>query len=120
MKKILITEDFKILRDALEFYLQGEGFEVKSVNNGISSYLRSNIWKPDLIIMDICLPISNGLEVARELINTKIPIIFMTGSCDKSFREESEKCNSIGFLEKPFSLEKLKEIIFGYFDRVKT
>ena len=67
MKKILIAEDDPKIGAALEIRLKAANYEVQIVPDGVRSFLRAIIWKPDLILMDVFMPIGSGLEVAREL-----------------------------------------------------
>jgi CheY-like chemotaxis protein len=110
MKKILIAEDDKKIGAALEIRLKAAGYEVQNVPDGFRSYLRATAWTPDLILMDIFMPLGSGLEVAEELEDSglaKIPIIFMTASRRKGHKEKATKLKAAGFFEKPFDTEKL-------------
>jgi DNA-binding response OmpR family regulator len=110
MKKILIAEDDKKIGAALEIRLGAAGYEVLVLRDGLRSYLRTMASQPDLILMDIFLPMGSGLAVARELKDTELadtPIIFMTASKQKHLRARAEELNAAGFIEKPFDTEKL-------------
>ena len=110
MKKILIAEDDKKIADALEIRLKAAGYEVQIVADGLRSYLRAQTWTPDLILMDIYMPIGSGLAVAQELKDTELadtPIIFMTASKQKNLRVRAEELNAAGYFEKPFDTKKL-------------
>ena len=110
MKKILIAEDDPKIGAALEIRLKAANYEVQIVPDGVRSFLRAIIWKPDLILMDVFMPIGSGLEVARELElagEADIPIIFMTAGKEKNLREKARKMNVVGFFEKPFDMKKL-------------
>jgi DNA-binding response OmpR family regulator len=110
MKKILITEDDRRISAALEIRLRAAGYEVRSVPDGLRSYLLAASWKPDLILMDICIPVGSGLAVAQELKDSgldDIPIIFITASKRTNLKELAGKLNAAGFFEKPFDTEKL-------------
>jgi DNA-binding response OmpR family regulator len=115
MKKILVAEDDKKIGAALEIRLQAAGYEVQIVSDGLRSYFRAMTWKPDLLLMDIYMPVGNGLDVAGELASAGlagIPIIFMTASKKQNLRERSQGLNAIGFFEKPFDTKKLLALIF--------
>ena len=110
MKKILIAEDDKKIGAALEIRLGAAGYEVLVLRDGLRSYLRTMASQPDLILMDIFLPMGSGLAVAEELKDTELadtPIIFMTASKQKHLRARAEELNAAGFFEKPFDTEKL-------------
>jgi CheY-like chemotaxis protein len=110
MKKVMIAEDDKNIAAALEIRLKAAGYEVQMVPDGFRCYSRAVTQQPDLILMDIFMPIGSGLEVAQELERTglaDIPIIFMTASKEKNLREKAKKLGAVGFFEKPFDPEKL-------------
>jgi DNA-binding response OmpR family regulator len=110
MKKILIAEDDKKIGAALKIRLEAAGYEVMVLSDGFRSYMRSLTEQPDLILMDIFLPIGSGLAVVQELRSAglaDIPIIFMTASKLKNLRARAEMLNAAGFFEKPFDTEKL-------------
>jgi two-component system KDP operon response regulator KdpE len=110
MKKILIAEDDKKFGAALEIRLGAAGYEVLVLRDGLRSYLRTMASQPDLILMDIFLPMGSGLAVAQELKDTELadtPIIFMTASKQKNLRVRAEELNAAAFFEKPFDTEKL-------------
>ncbi len=107
MSKVLIVDDDSINRMILEGMLIKEGHEVLQAENGqqaIDSFLND---KPDMILMDIMMPVMNGYEATRkvkELAGDEfIPIIVLTAMTDES---ELVKCVDSGaddFLTKPFS-----------------
>lgn len=110
MKKILIAEDDKKIGAALEIRLEAAGYEVQILRDGFSTYLQVLTDQPDLILMDIYMPMRSGLAVAQELKRAglaDIPIIFMTASKQKNLRERAEEMNAVAFFEKPFETEKL-------------
>ena len=110
MKKILIAEDDKNIGAALEIRLQAAGYEVLLLRDGFRSFMRAMTDPPDLILMDIFMPLGSGLEVAQELKDAGLaglPIIFMTAGKQKDLRARAEQLNAVGFFEKPFDMEKL-------------
>ena len=110
MKRILVAEDDKKIGGALEIRLRAAGYEVLLLPDGFRTYMRSVTDQPDLILMDIFLPVGSGLDVARELSDAglaEIPIIFMTASRRTNLRAKAQELNAAGFFEKPFDMEKM-------------
>ena len=110
MNRILIAEDDRKIAAALEIRLEAAGYEVMVLPDGFRSYIRAVSDPPDLILMDICMPVGNGLAVAQELKHTglaDVPIIFMTARKEENLRERAEELKAVGFFEKPFDTEKL-------------
>ena len=66
-KKIIIAEDDQAVRDALDRALRYEGYSVISVNNGAQALEESQISPPDLFILDVMMPIVDGLSVCSIL-----------------------------------------------------
>jgi two-component system, OmpR family, response regulator MprA len=81
-KKILIVEDEKDIRDAMETTLSYEGYEVHVAGDGIEGYTKAHEVKPDLILLDVLMPRQNGIEMLRSLRKEPwgkdIPVIVMT------------------------------------------
>lgn len=109
-KKILVAEDDRKIGAALEIRLGAAGYEVLVIQDGFRSYLRAVTDQPDLILMDVYIPMGSGLAVAQELKSIglpDIPIIFITASRQKHLKTKAERLNAAGFFEKPFDTEKL-------------
>jgi len=65
--KILLVDDEPDILEILEYNLRKEGYEVATADNGEAGLARANEFKPDLIILDIMMPIMDGVEVCRQL-----------------------------------------------------
>ncbi|MCG2776389.1 MAG: response regulator [Desulfobacterales bacterium] len=121
MKKVvLIVEDdpksLKLARDML----QVSGYATLEATNGKEGVELARIEKPDLVLMDIQLPVMDGLEAIKLLKNddvTKdIPIIAMTAYAMKGDEEKIWEAGCDGYLSKPIDvkafLKKISEIIY--------
>ncbi|MBK8397607.1 MAG: response regulator [Leptospiraceae bacterium] len=120
---ILIVDDvdlnLKLLQNIFEnFFPESKLLEATNGKEAISAFLETKL---DLIIMDIQMPVMDGLEATRnirkleEKSNKNIPIIAITAGTSK---EEEEKCFAAGmndFLSKPVAISKLKNILDKYF-----
>jgi two-component system, OmpR family, alkaline phosphatase synthesis response regulator PhoP len=65
MARILIIEDEKPLRDAFAFLLKGEGYAVELAENGQIALEKLKTWHPDLLLLDVLMPIMNGMEFLK-------------------------------------------------------
>lgn len=65
MTRILIIEDEKPLRDAFAFLLKGEGYSVELAENGKIGLEKLKTYKPDVLLLDVLMPIMNGMEFLR-------------------------------------------------------
>jgi len=85
-KKILIVEDDKILSELLEKKLKEAGFEVALAFDGEEGLASLRAAKPDLVLLDIMMPLKNGMEVMEEMNKNpetslaKIPVIIISNS----------------------------------------
>jgi CheY-like chemotaxis protein len=110
MKKILIVEDDKKIAAALAIRLEAAGYEVLTAGDGLAGLKLVLDDKPDLIFMDIWMPVGIGFSVAQRLQSlglSGIPIIFITASKIKGLRRAAEKLGAVGFFEKPYDAEEV-------------
>ena len=123
MKKILIVEDDKNLSLAWTIRLTAAGYDVSVSPDGFRGFTSAVTQKPDLILMDIWMPIANGFAVAEDLERVdlgEIPIIFTTASRKSGLRERAQEVGAAGFLEKPVTSAKLLATIASTLERAKT
>jgi DNA-binding response OmpR family regulator len=122
MKKILIVEDDKKLSLAWAVRLKSAGYDVSVSPDGFRGFTSAVTQKPDLILMDIWMPIGNGFAVAENLESVDlgdIPIIFTTASRKNGLWERAQQVGAAGFLEKPVTTEKLLATIAAALRRQK-
>ncbi|NQT27926.1 response regulator [candidate division KSB1 bacterium] len=111
---ILIVEDEILTAKSLQMDLEELGFNVlKPVSKGevaVDVALQEN---PSLILMDIRLAGGlDGIEAAEEILKKKkIPIVFMTGYATEYIQERIPEISLVDILEKPVSINKIKEIL---------
>ncbi len=115
--KILIVEDEDLIRRTLERALQARGHEVSSEPDGDKGLQKLDIFQPDLILLDLMMPLKNGFDFMKEMKLQK-PVIIMTAYSG----DHLEKFNSeefplvVGLLKKPFvDLEQLLQQIEGLY-----
>ncbi len=108
---ILLIDDDEGGRYATELFLKEEGFRVISSGDGKEGIMLAKKEKPDLILMDVVLPGTNGYDAAKKLktlkSTSKIPIIATTGKALKNDRIKAMDAGCVDYLTKPFSLENL-------------
>lgn len=107
--KILVVEDDKVIREGICEYLSEFGYEMYEADDGRKAL---NIFKDkdiNLIILDIQIPLLNGLEVLKEVRKeSKIPILMLTAFSDEEYKISAFSSLADGYIEKPFSLPVLK------------
>src|SRR3989304_949638 len=105
-KKILLIDDEPELVKAVEIRLKSTGYEVSVAHDGRAGIHEAKKIKPDLIILDLLMPIMDGYAVANELKDdpeTKhIPIIILTASQREDLKTKCRELGVASFIMKPF------------------
>lgn len=113
--KILIIEDERALVEPLSYNLQREGFEVLTAFDGLDGLRQAQAKLPDLIVLDLMLPVKPGLEVCRELRSgprtRSIPIIMLTAKAEESDQVIGFALGADDYVTKPYSMRVLIERI---------
>jgi len=107
--KILVAEDEPLMLMAIEAKLKNDGFEVIGVSDGQEALKALEIHLPDLIITDIVMPYTSGLEligIVRANLK-KIPIIVLSGLGQEDTVMEAFQLGADDFITKPFNPTEL-------------
>jgi two-component system, cell cycle response regulator DivK len=111
MSKILLVEDNEMNRDMLSRRLQRRGYEIVIAVDGEQGVAMANSEHPDLILMDMSLPIMDGWEATKNIkanTNTQsIPIIALTAHAMSGDREQAMKAGCDDYDTKPIDLPRL-------------
>ena len=108
-KKILVAEDDNAVRESLERALRLEGYQVLVSSNGEQALEIASVTPPDLYILDVMMPILDGLSVCRTLRRQgdKTPILILTARHQVSDRVSGLDAGADDYLAKPFALDEL-------------
>ena len=106
---ILVAEDDRAVRDAVERALAFEGYDVVTARDGAEALQRVLNDKPDLVVLDVMMPIVDGFETCRRLraAGNHVPILMLTARTEVSDRVEGLDAGADDYLAKPFALEEL-------------
>ncbi len=106
--KILIIEDEKDIREIVAKYLEQAGFEAILASEGIDGLSKFSDFKPQLVILDVMMPIIDGFEVLRQirLIST-VPVILLTAKYEEKDRLRGFDIGADDYVVKPFSSKEL-------------
>jgi CheY-like chemotaxis protein len=111
MTKILLVEDSEMGRDMLARRLARRGYEVVIAVDGAQGVALARTEAPDLILMDMGLPVLDGVEATRQLreapATRSIPIIALTAHAMSGDRENALKAGCDDYDTKPIELERL-------------
>ena len=115
MPKILLVEDNEPSRDALGRRLQRRGYDVVLAVDGQEAVSAARQMKPDLVLMDLGLPVIDGWEATRQLkadaATQRIPIIVLSAHAMTNDREQALMAGADDFDSKPVHFERLVEKI---------
>lgn len=113
--RILVVDDSSSVRLFLQSELEGEGFVVKTAENGREALELVPEFQPDLILSDLMMPVMDGSELCHELKQDdefrSVPIIIMSSVGDKPLMRRLMRQGATTFLVKPFSVNQLSIVI---------
>ena len=114
-KKILIVEDEETLLSLESLLLTSKGYEVRGVMDGPSALELVASMKPDLILLDIMLPVMDGYEVCRQIkandATRHIPVIMLSAKKSKEELAKAEQAGADWYITKPFKSAMVIETI---------
>src|SRR5205823_11574457 len=113
--RVLVVDDYPDAREMYSEYLQFSGFDVIEASNGIEALQHAIDDRPDVILMDLSLPVMDGWEATRRLKaderTATIPVVALTGHALAGISEGAMKAGCDSFVSKPCLPEDLvKEI----------
>jgi CheY-like chemotaxis protein len=115
--KVLVVEDFEDTRLFLRLALEDHGFIVFEAENGQKAVENADRDKPDVILMDLTMPLMDGFAAAkliRQNENLKhVPIIAITAHQETDFRSDAKASGFDAYVTKPIDVQWLKELIAG-------
>jgi two-component system, cell cycle response regulator DivK len=117
--RILIAEDHPDNREMLTRRLERRGYEVHCAENGAECVEKAQVCDPDLILMDISMPVMSGIEATRALRKipgdiSKIKIVALTAHAMESARQECMDAGCDDFATKPVDFAGLVALIERY------
>jgi CheY-like chemotaxis protein len=115
-KKILIIEDDEDSRFLLKYYLKDLNFDVIEASNGQEGIDIAFTKEPDIILLDIMMPVMDGYTASKEIRKKlkDIPIIALTANSVENEKDKSINAGCTDFIEKPIDLNQLAEVINKY------
>jgi AmiR/NasT family two-component response regulator len=103
--RVLVAEDEAIIRLDLTEMLREEGYDVVGeAENGQVAVEKARELRPDLVIMDVKMPIRSGLDAAEEIARERIaPVVMLTAFGQREFVERAREAGAMAYLVKPFT-----------------
>ena len=107
-KKALIVEDDINIAELLKIYLQKDGFETENAYDGKKAVELAEKFRPDIILLDIMLPLMDGWQVCREVRkNSQVPIIMLTAKGESMDKVSGLEMGADDYVTKPFDPKEL-------------
>ena len=118
-KKILIVEDDGNIRELLRLYLEREGYEITEASNGEEGV---ELWRkinPDMILLDVMMPIMDGWQVCKIIRKeSKVPIIIMTAKGETFDKVNGLEMGAADYIVKPLEMREVIARVRAIFRRL--
>lgn len=111
MTKILIVDDEPDIRRLITFSLKRGGYDVIEATDGVAACATAEAEQPDLILMDVMMPVMNGFEASKRLkenpATTGIPIVMLSAKSQVYEQEQGLESGAVEYITKPFTPAEL-------------
>jgi len=107
-KRALIVEDDSNIAELLRLYLSKDGFEIMISPDGGKAKSNFDLFQPDVVLLDIMLPVTDGWQICREIREkSSVPIIMLTAKGDTSDKINGLEMGADDYVTKPFDINEL-------------
>lgn len=114
-KKVLIADDEEDVKAVLQMFLQSRGYDVITAYDGLDAIDQVNREKPDLVLLDIMMPMIDGFEVCRKIKanpdTNPIPVVMLSAAGHAESVQKGLDVGAVDYLVKPFEPEQLLKLI---------
>ena len=118
-KKILIVEDEANIRELLRLYLEREGYTVLEAENGVEGIKKWKSDKPDMLLLDVMMPVMDGWAVCREIrAESDVPIIMLTAKGETADRVSGLEKGADDYIVKPLEMPEVIARVRAVFRRM--
>lgn len=118
-KKILIVEDEANIRELLRLYLEREGYTVLEAENGVEGIKKWKSDKPDMLLLDLMMPVMDGWAVCREIrAESDVPIIMLTAKGETADRVSGLEMGADDYIVKPLEMPEVIARVRAVFRRM--
>ena len=118
-KKILIVEDEANIRELLRLYLEREGYTVIEAENGVEGIKQWKSEKPDMLLLDVMMPVMDGWAVCKEIrAESDVPIIMLTAKGETADRVSGLEMGADDYIVKPLEMPEVIARVRAVFRRM--
>ena len=113
MPRILLVDDSSMARRSTRKLLEGAGYEVMDVEDGLAALERYYLQKPDVVLLDVTMKHMDGIEVLKRLreLDPEARVIIVSADVQTSTREMAQEAGACAFVMKPFAAEPLLQAV---------
>ena len=104
-RRVIVAEDETLIRLDIVEILRGEGYDVVAeADNGEKAVELAQELKPDLVLMDVKMPVMDGITAAEQIVKARIaPVVLLTAFSQKELVERARDAGAMAYVVKPFS-----------------
>jgi CheY-like chemotaxis protein len=110
-KTILVADDSKTIQTVVSLTFRATDFKVVSVSDGQEALRRAAELRPDVVLIDVAMPLKNGYELCKELKSgtstSSIPVLLLAGAFEPYDERRAQDARADGFIKKPFDSQTL-------------
>ena len=121
---VLIVEDDKNIQELLQMYLEKDGYAVTVANDGEQGLMKFRTIKPDLVLLDVMMPVMDGWAVCKAIRGeSQTPVIMLTAKAETDDKITGLKAGADDYITKPFEMKEVLariEAVLRRSDRTAT
>lgn len=114
-KKILIADDEEDVKVVVQLYLESKGYEIHTAYDGLDAIDKARAEMPDLLLLDIMMPVIDGFEVCRRLksdpATAGIPIVMLSAASQTESKDRALSAGAADYIVKPFDPDQLESVV---------
>lgn len=111
--KVLIVDDEPEVRQVLQEFLSGRGYDVLVAGSGLEALSMLGVDQPDLVLLDVMMPGMDGVETLRRIVALQqpVPVIMVTANADIATTSKLLAMGAVDYIPKPFDLDYLDQAV---------
>jgi CheY-like chemotaxis protein len=114
-RRLLVVDDHQDFREMLWQWFTGLGFSVCAVGNGCEAVRAASTMRPEVVLMDLAMPVMDGFEATRRLreqpATSDVPILAVSATASTADRARAAECGASAFIPKPLDFDALLEAV---------
>jgi two-component system, NtrC family, response regulator AtoC len=119
--RVLVVDDEKLIAWSLRIMLEKAGYAAATAGSGEEAIRQLNQFNPQLVLLDLCLPDTSGLELLRRMreLREDLAVIMITANANADHAVNAFRMGADDFFGKPFNLEEVQYVVAKVFERLR-